>query len=362
MAAGEPADRADRGIASQVALARRVSPFHAQRYVGWSTILTSELPQTLTALQAGKVSEWRAMLVARETAWLSREHRAQVDAELAPRLEHLGDRKVEAEARKLGYRLDPHGYLARTKGAEQDRYVSLRPAPDAMTRLTGFLPVAQGVAARAVLSRDADALITAGDGRTHGQLMADLMVERLTGQTTATAVPVEVEVVIDVDTLLGNTDEPAHVSGYGPIPTEAARDLITRPEQAWLRRLFRHPTSGELITMESRRRLFTENQRRFIRLRDQTCRTPWCDAPIRHTDHILPAEAGGTTSIANGQGLCAACNYAKQAEGWHAKPQAGDILITTPTGHRYRGRAPDPPRGAAESRLQRRIRQLLAAA
>jgi hypothetical protein len=83
------------------------------------------------------------MLVARETAWLSREHRAVVDAELAPRLEQLGDRRVEAEANKLGYRLDPVGYLDRIRGAESDRHDGLRPAPEAMARLTGLLPVAQ---------------------------------------------------------------------------------------------------------------------------------------------------------------------------------------------------------------------------
>jgi hypothetical protein len=77
------------------------------------------------------------MLVARETAWLSREDRAVVDAELAPRLESLGDKKTEVEARKSAYRVDPDGYLTRLRNAESDRRVSLRPAPDAMTRLTG---------------------------------------------------------------------------------------------------------------------------------------------------------------------------------------------------------------------------------
>src|SRR6185437_4704058 len=114
-AAGVPAERVGRGIAAQVGLARRVSPVHASRYVGWATILTSELPCTFAALQAGRVREWRAMLVARETLFLSREHRAVVDAELAPQFEQWGDGRVEREAKKLAYRLDPDGYLARTR-------------------------------------------------------------------------------------------------------------------------------------------------------------------------------------------------------------------------------------------------------
>ena len=150
--------------------------------MGWSVILTSELPCTFAALQAGRVSEWRAMLVARETVWLSREHRAVVDAELAPQLEELGDRRVETEAKKIAYRLDPDGYLARTRGAAKDRHVSLRPAPDTMSRLTGLLPAAQRVSAYAALRKEADARIAAGDPRGRGQIMADTLVERLTGQ------------------------------------------------------------------------------------------------------------------------------------------------------------------------------------
>ncbi len=83
--------------------------------------------------------------MARETAWLSREQRAAVDQELAGRLEGLGDRGTEAAARRLAYRLDPHGFLTRANAAGGDRRVSLRPAPETMARLSALLPVAQGV-------------------------------------------------------------------------------------------------------------------------------------------------------------------------------------------------------------------------
>jgi 5-methylcytosine-specific restriction endonuclease McrA len=92
--------------------------------------------------------------------------------------------------------------------------------------------------------------------------------------------------------------------------------------------------------MESTGRLFTENQRLFLMLRDQTCRTPYCGAPIRHADHVVPADRGGPTSTANGQGTCEACNYAKQAPGWTQDVDVGGAIITrTPTGHEYRSEA-----------------------
>jgi hypothetical protein len=52
VAAGMPAERVGRGIAAQVGLAKRISPYHAQRYVGWSAVLVAELPATFAALAA----------------------------------------------------------------------------------------------------------------------------------------------------------------------------------------------------------------------------------------------------------------------------------------------------------------------
>ena len=126
-----------------------------------------------------------------------------------------------------------------------------------------------------------------------------------------------------------------------PIPAATARDLALRPDAPrWLRRLYTHPASGDLVAMDSKRRFFTMGQQRFIALRDQVCRTPWCEAPIRHTDHVHPAAKGGPTSLDNGDGTCVTCNLAKEEPGWQARPGPGTAidLITppataTPAGH-----------------------------
>ena len=331
-----------------MALARRESPHRGSRLVGLAQALVHEMPATMAALHAGEISEWRATIVARETACLTREDRQVADAELAGRLAQPGRRECEAAARAVAYRLDPHAFTARSAGAVRDRRVTLRPAPDTMSRLSGFLPVAQGVAAFAALSRQADTLTAAGDPRSRGQIMADTLVERLTGQAAADAVPVEVELVMTEDTLLAGADEPAHLVGLGPMPAPLARDLVRDSDaDVWLRRLFTRPADGALVALESRRRLFPDRLRRFLVLRDQTCRTPWCGAPIRHADHVTPAESGGPTSAGNGQGLCEACNHTKQAPGWRARPGhrgAGTTVeLTTPTGHTYTSRPPPPP-------------------
>jgi hypothetical protein len=222
-----------------------------------------------------------------------------------------------------------------------------------MAQLTALLPVAQGVACYAALARAADTTTSGGDERGRGQIMADTLVERVTGQAVAADVPVAVNLVMTDETLLRPESPagqaPGHVDGYGPVPAEVARDLVHRPGEGtpmWLRRLYTAPASGELVAMDSKQRAFTAGQRHFVRLRDQWCRTPWCEAPIRHIDHVLPVEDGGPTSVRNARGGCAGCNYVKQEPGWSTRvietPDGGhEVETITPTGHTYRSRAPD---------------------
>jgi hypothetical protein len=357
---GVPARKQGLGVASQVALARRDSPNRGSRHLGLARALVHEMPHTLEALARGRVSEWRATILVRETAVLSADHRAHVDAALGHRLEHLGDRGVEREARKLAYRLDPGAAVRRARRAHAERRISIRPAPDTMSYVTGLLPVAQGVAVHTALSKHADSLRAAGDQRSRGQIMADTFVERVTGQAQAPDVPVEVQLVMTDRTLLGGDDVPARLVGHGPIPAATGRALVrvgaeaTRA-RAWVRRLYAHPRTGDLIAMEARRREFPAALRRFLVIRDEECRTPWCDAPIRHIDHVRPASEGGKTSADNGQGLCEACNQAKEAVGWvstasRAGPRTS-VTVRTPTGHRYTSRPPGLP-GTVPRRAQ----------
>jgi hypothetical protein len=354
-AAGLPADRQGRGVAAQVALARQESPYKGGRHLGLAKVLAGEMPHTLAALEHGAISEWQATLLARETLFLSRQHRELIDTQLCADptiLNGWGDRRLTNEIQQIAYRLDPAGFTKRRANAGSERRVTSRPAPDTMARVSALLPVAQGVAVYAALCKAADAAIAAGDGRTRGQLMSDILVERVTGQTATTGVPVEIHLIMSECTLLGDgtdSDGAAHVAGYGPIPADLARRLAVsaaETETAWLRRLYATPDTGRLIGMDSTRRVFPAGLARFIEVRDQYCSTPWCDAPIRHIDHALPHHQDGATSEANGNGVCAQCNYARQAPDWQVRPEPGPrhtLKISTPTGHSYRSTAPAPP-------------------
>ncbi|KAB7741009.1 DUF222 domain-containing protein [Nostocoides sp. F2B08] len=386
------------GVGAQVGLACRQSPYRGGRMLATARALLEDLPHTLAALARGETSEHRAGIIAKETAVLETEQRRDVDAALAERLPELGDRRVEAETKEWVYRLDPHAVVKKAARARADRRVTCRPAPETMTYLTGLLPVEDGVAVYAALDAAAKAAAASGDGRSRGQVMADTLVERVTGVSSAEH-PVELQLIITDTALLGGGEEPAQVPGYGPIPAETARRWIlslldtddhdaaddhgsrddrggtsdpddpavrrARFEQGrvWLRRLYTSADGRHLVALDSKRRSFPRLLRRLIEYRDRICATPYCGAPIRHVDHTIPHRSGGPTSYRNGRGVCAACNHAKEAPGWTAtvtdtthtedtgtEPKERAVTLTTPTGHTYTSHPPParPPRQKTE--------------
>ncbi len=228
--------------------------------------------------------------------------------------------------------------------------MSVRPAPGDMAYLTALLPMPEAVAAFANLTKSAQSVIATGDagGRSQGQIAADLLVERVTGQESAAAVPTEVHLIMQASSLFASGEESAWFPGVGPIPAHVARDFVAENDAAvFLRRLYTRPEDGQLVRMDSRRREFSGLLRRMVVMRDDVCRSPWCEAPIRQADHAVSFAAGGDTEWENSSGLCAACNYAKELAGWRHNATPDALEVVTPTGHRYRSRTrpisePDP--------------------
>ncbi|MHA0287940.1 HNH endonuclease [Mycobacterium sp. C3-094] len=350
--AGMPAAKRGRGLASEVALARCDSPAHGGRHLGFAQALVHEMPHTLAALESGVLTEWRATLIVKQSACLTAEDRRTLDAELCSdhaALVGLGNARIEAAAAAIAARLDAAAVVERKERAAASARVSTRPAPNGMVQLTALMPLSQGIGVYAALKREAD---LCGDGRPRGQIMTDTLYQRVTARPAETPVPIAVNLVMADTTLFGDDDSPGWVDGYGPVPAAVVRDLVSdavadETAKATLRRLYRHPTSGQLVAMESRARSFPTGLAAFIGLRDQTCRTPYCDAPIRHHDHATPARHSGPTSALNGLGACEACNYAKEAPGWTVTTHDTDgrhtADYTTPTGATYQSAAPPLP-------------------
>jgi hypothetical protein len=356
-AAGTPAKQVGRGIAEQVALARHESPARARVFLGTARILNTEMPHTERALSNGDIDGWTATLLVRETAELPLAVRTAVDTELvgSEKAASMSRKELVDQARKIAIRLDNAGVAERQRIAEKERRVTIRPAPDLMTYVTALVPLAQGVAMYAALSKAADSARAPGDERTKGQVMADMMSQLVTGRGADVPPPVDVHLVMTDRTLLARDESmPAYLPGYGIVPGEWARALVAEASgrtAAWVKRLWVAPTTGELMAMDSRRRKAPTGLGEFIRDRDRWCRTPWCGAPIRHIDHPEPYRDTGVTEASGLQGLCVSCNQAKEAMGWVHLPRAGPphrVEITTPTGHTYLSFPPPPLVGGDE--------------
>lgn len=357
---GVPKKDQGKGVADQIALARGVSVYRAANDLALVKGLVAELPATMSRLASAATSEGAALAVARETVCLMPDDRAAVDQRVAGRLStRTSAKRALGMARAEAARVDAESVVRRIRMAENERCVTVRPAPDAMVYLSALMPVKDGIAAYAALDKHATTARAAGDARSRGQIMADELLARLTGVSSAPLVPVEVQLVMPAQTLLGRSsagEEPDAARPIDPgnepgrlgdqvIPAELCRQIALIPDDAaqrWIRRVFTDPASGQVRQVDERRRLFTGAIRRAILLRDQGCRS--CGAPIREVDHVTPHSAGGPTTMASGQGLCQRCNLTKQLPGWTAtafEVEGSHVVLTrTPTGNRYLSEAP----------------------
>ena len=314
-----PVERNDRHTGTGIAFARRRHPLSGQRLVHQARVLVNEMPSVLAALRAGELNEEAAALLVRETDGLDPAARAQTARELQDRWQYLGERGLREAARGIVTRLDPDLARVRAIAAAHDRHVTWRSAPDAMLRLSALVPATTGLACVQALQAAADALVAEKPNpATHQdrrRAQADALVTLITGAKPRRQPPVDVRVnlMIPIDALTG--DAPGHLEGYGTISGQLARDLINAcPDDQGpaVRRIFTAPNHQELVGMESTSRTYNGLLREFIRLRDQRCRTPFCESPAQQTDHITPVAKGGLTTAANGRATCTRCNQDKE--------------------------------------------------
>ncbi|MEJ1105541.1 MULTISPECIES: hypothetical protein [unclassified Kribbella] len=146
-----------------------------------------------------------------------------------------------------------------------------------------------------------------------------------------------IEVIVPASTLLGLDDDPAELTGYGPIPADLARRIAT--DGTW-RRLLTDPLNGTVLEASTTRHdpgtLITET----LLARHPVCAWPGCNRTSRDCDrdHTTPFTQTGTTNLT---GLAPYCEYHHIIKdtptwGWTTTSHPdGSITLTTPTGHRH---------------------------
>ncbi|HEY8702669.1 MAG TPA: DUF222 domain-containing protein, partial [Arthrobacter sp.] len=325
-------------VVAEVACVLTVSERAAGALLAESRELSTALPLTLAALGAGSISWQHARVMVDETANLGPAGAAALEAHFldpdAPNpargcpAGELVPSRFRHKARTWRERLHPDSIETRHARGAQDRRVEYAPDRDGMAWLSAYLPAdtAAGIwdrttttartlqgptESRTLTQLRADTLAgwllggsllagtatngTATNGTGNGAVQAGGIVTdgivtvgvlgdgAVAGGGLAGGVPspaAQVLVTVPVFALLGLTDEPATLDGYGPIPASMARRLLADGAESF-RRVLTDPRDGAPLEIGRTSYRIPKTMRQWLRLRDGKCPFPGC------TNHSL---------------------------------------------------------------------------
>ncbi|MCO4256115.1 HNH endonuclease signature motif containing protein [Pseudarthrobacter cellobiosi] len=309
-----PADQTaqDMGIQAEVACAMTVSERTASALLGESHALTMALPLTFSALQAGTISWQHARIMVDETVNLDpagkhalEQHFLDPDAVNPARGCPAGEMvpgRFRHKARAWRERHHTDSIEKRHTRSAADRRVEYSPDRDGMAWLSAYLPADQAAGIWNRTTTAARALQGPDESRTLTQLRADVAAAWLLGGE-ADLIPspkAQVLVTVPVFALMGLTDEPAMLDGYGPIPPSMASALAADGAESF-HRVLTDPRDGAPLEIGRTSYRVTKAQRQWLRLRDGKCPFPGCSNQSldNEADHLLAWAHGGSTGISN---------------------------------------------------------------
>jgi len=346
---------ARRELSSELAATLRIPERTAETLLAESRALADELPTTRAALAAGLISYRHAQTVIGQAWSIPVEGVAAFEQALLPAAQNLTVTKLKHKARLLRETLHPETITSRRARSIADRTAFVQAEPDGMATLylTTGAELVQAIFNRATdlaasLKRtDETGTDETGTGdsspretRTLNQIrtdvLSDLLIHGVTPTGVGTGVKATVQVTVPVLTLLSHSKEPGYLEGYGPIDPDTARDLASRAPS--FTRLLTHPETGVVLSVGRDRYKATKPMRRFLRLRDETCRFVGCNRSARDAelDHTHDWGLLGQTAHDNLAHLCTPNHALKTQTRWTAAQKPGGILTwTSPTGHEF---------------------------
>ncbi|TFD18968.1 HNH endonuclease signature motif containing protein [Cryobacterium sp. TMT2-23] len=332
---------AHRTAIAELACALHVSQAAASNLLAKSEALSGAFMATRDALSAGRISYAHARVLIEQANSLPEEAGASFEAEVLPVAERVTVAQFDRVARRVRERTHPESITVRRRKCEADRVLVLEPAQDGMGWLHSYqpMPVAQAIFTR--VSDMAASLQGLDEERTLAQLradvFADLMVDGVTPAGLGRGVRATVNVTVPVLTLLGKSEEPGLLEGYGPIDPETARLLAAGAPS--FTRILVHPETGVMLSVGRDQYRVPKDLRRLIEIRDGTCRFPGCTRPAvrAQVDHGHEWQHTGETRYDNLACLCAPDHRLKTQTNWTVTQQAGGVLDwTAPSGLNYR--------------------------
>lgn len=371
---GEPAPGTGRrSVVAELATALRVPERTMAAQVDEAQALVEHYPGALAAVRTGAVSYRHAEVLMDHTADLEEHDRAAAEAALLDLASRQTVSRFRASARCWRERHHPRAAAERHRAAADKRGVWVDPALDGMAYLSALLPAVQAHAIVDGVTGLATAMRGPDEPRTLAQLRADVLAALLLDPAAAalardaagspmSAAPetewfcddapvgaavvpwwvltrgirAEVSVTVPFLTLLGRSDEPGQLVGYGPVDADTAWALAG--QAAGWTRILTDPVSGEALDIGRDRYRVPGPMRRFLRQRDGTCRFPGCARAARRcdVDHTVAWEDGGGTSSGNLAHLCRAHHRLKHLAGWDVQQLAGGVMRwRSPVGRTY---------------------------
>ncbi|MGK3647905.1 DUF222 domain-containing protein [Pseudarthrobacter enclensis] len=350
-------------LVAEVAGVLTVGEGAASNLLGEAHALATSLPLALDALQAGTISWQHARVLADETSGLVPARVAALEAHFfdpdAPNPARgaapgeLVPSRFRRKVRAWRERQYPDSLEVRHALAVADRRMEYRPEADGMARISLVLPGGTACAIWNKATAIARGLQGPEEARTMPQLRADAGANLLLGETGADlgklpSPKADVMVTVPVFSLLGATDEPGEVDGFGPVPASVARTLVGEGAGS-LYRLLVDPRDGAPLEIGRTSYRLPESLKRWLRLRDGTCTFPGCSnhTADNENDHLTAWEHGGATGVSNLGQVCPKHHRLKHQSRWTPTPASKDEPPgwTSPTGRHYPAEQPDriPP-------------------
>jgi HNH endonuclease len=153
------------------------------------------------------------------------------------------------------------------------------------------------------------------------------------------------DLTVDLATLVGLSDTPGELNGYGPVIADIARQITTNQPNSQWRVTITHPDTGEVLWNGTTRRRPNNSLRRSVEARSPNCVFPGCRMPAADCDldHTIDHAHGGATSDHNLEPLCRHDHKVKHHGGWKLRRTPHGYTWTSRLGHTYHT-GTDPPR------------------
>lgn len=343
-----------RAVRAEAAMALRISEQFAEAELALAEALTTDLTATLEALRVGDITERHARLIWKHTLQVPADGRPAYEEQALQAARRLPPSRLKGKLRDLQERLHPDTATVRHQQAVQTREVWVDPLPDGMAVFSIRDSAAKVLAIQNRIDQYARGLRGDRDEiRTLSQLRADVATEFLcTGDLGNVKITPTVQLVIPALSMVGKSEEPAVLDGYGPIDLDTARQLFADAKE--LIRVVTDPVTGTVLDVDTYR--IPRALRAWLRIRDGRCRAPGCGRSIDgcEIDHTRERAAdGGETRSDNLANVCTNHHKIKTLTAWTYRhlDQSGTLEWTSPLGQKYldepavrmRGLADGPP-------------------